>query len=384
MVSSSQTPPKFAEFFCGGGLVRAGLGSGWTCAFANDIDPMKCAVYEQNWGGSHLHEGDIAALSSDPLIQPIDLYWASSPCQDFSLAGKGRGLAGARSGVFHEWVRLIAAAVERGAAPRIIAFENVVGLMTRNEGRDFREVLRTLTVLGYRVGAMEIDAAHFLPQSRPRMFIVGVRQDVVLGGLDAQRPVGPFHSNKIESFVSNLPRAIARHWIWWQHDVPSVTRKSLQKLVDRKPNTFWHTEAEVSKLLSLMSDPSQSRVRAARRSGKVEIGMLYKRGRPDAGGVNRQRAEVRFDGLAGCLRTPAGGSSRQTIMFVKGNETRARLLSSTEVARLMGLPDSYKMPQTYNQAYKVAGDGVAVPVVSYLDQTLFQPLLRADLRRAVA
>jgi len=384
MVSSAHKTPKFAEFFCGGGLVRAGLGAGWDCAFANDIDPVKCAVYADNWGTKNLHEGDVAALTIDPLLSPIDLYWASSPCQDFSLAGKGQGLAGKRSGVFREWVRLIGSAVERGVAPRIVAFENVVGLLTRNEGRDFREVLKTLVNLGYRVGAMEIDAAHFIPQSRPRVFIVGVRQDVALDGLTRNAGTGPFHSSKIRNFAAKLPRSLARHWVWWDHADPTVARPSLHSIVDPRPNTAWHDTADVSKLLSLMSLPSQTRVQAARRTGKSEIGMLYKRGRPDAGGVNRQRAEIRFDGLAGCLRTPAGGSSRQTIMMVKGNETRARLLSSLEVARLMGLPDSYRMPQSYNQAYKVAGDGVAVPVVTYLDQTVFQPILRAALRRAVA
>lgn len=384
MVSLPHKTPKFAEFFCGGGLVRAGLGAGWNCAFANDIDPMKCAVYTDNWGAENLHQGDIAAVSIDPLLQPIDLYWASSPCQDFSLAGQGRGLAGERSGVFREWVRLIGAAVERSVAPRVVAFENVVGLLTRNDGRDFREVLKTLANLGYRVGALEIDAARFLPQSRPRVFIIGVREEVVLNGLATRQASGPFHSPKIKTFHSKLPRSIARHWIWWQHDAPQMSRPALADLIDARPDTPWHKASEVSKLLSLMSAPSQTRVRAARESGAVEIGMLYKRGRPDSGGVNRQRAEIRFDGLAGCLRTPAGGSSRQTVMLIEGKKTRARLLSSLEAARLMGLPDSYRMPQSYNQAYKVAGDGVAVPVVRYLDQTLFQPLMRADLRRAVA
>ncbi len=384
MVSSPHNPPRFAEFFCGGGLVRAGLGPSWDCAFANDIDPVKCAVYADNWGAENLIEGDIAALTIDPLSQPIDLYWASSPCQDFSLAGKGQGLSGARSGVFRDWVRLIGAAVERGVAPRVIAFENVVGLLTRNEGRDFREVLKTLIDLGYRVGALEIDAAHFVPQSRPRVFIVGVRQEMELGALASREAHGPFHSAKIRSFVKKLPRSIARHWVWWDHSKPLQVGPTLHNMLDQNPNTPWHSRKEVTKLLSLMSAPSQSRVRAARESGGTEIGMLYKRGRPDANGTNRQRAEIRFDGLAGCLRTPAGGSSRQTIMLIKGNETRARLLSSLEAARLMGLPDSYRMPESYNQAYKVAGDGVAVPVVRYLDETLFQPLLRAEMRRAVA
>ncbi|MFC6586200.1 DNA cytosine methyltransferase [Sulfitobacter pacificus] len=265
-----------------------------------------------------------------------------------------------------------------------MAFENVTGLMTRNGGRDLRAVLETLIGLGYRVGGLEIDAAKFLPQSRPRLFIVGVRQDVLTEGLATKAASGVFHTAKIRSFVAKLPKKSAQQWVWWAHDAPAPRRASLRKIVDDTPNTNWLAEADVSRLLSMMSEPSQARVLKARGTGKTEIGMLYKRGRPDDNGLNRQRAEVRFDGLAGCLRTPAGGSSRQTIMFVKGNETRARLLSSKEVARLMGLSDRFKMPERYNQAYQVAGDGVAVPIVSYLDRSLFQPILNAALRRKVA
>ena len=146
-------------------------------------------------------------------------------------------------------------------------------------------------------------------------------------------------------------------------------------VVDRKPDTSWHSDSKVDALLDMMSEPSAARIAQARRSGKREIGLLYKRGRPDETGKIRQRAEVRFDGIAGCLRTPAGGSSRQTIMFVKGNSVKARLLSSKEASRLMGLPESYQMPAHYNSAYKVAGGGVVVPIVSYLDEMLFQPML---------
>ena len=75
----------------------------------------------------------------------------------------------------------------------------------------------------------------------------------------------------------------------------------------------------------------------------------------------------------------------ETVMnYVKGNQTKARLVSSREVARLMGLPDSYKMPDTYNNAYRVAGDGVAVPVVRYLDEVLFAPILERQSLGAVA
>src|SRR3546814_4984080 len=96
---------------------------------------------------------------------------------------------------------------------------------------------------------------------------------------------------------------------------------------------------------------------------------------PNGGKV--QRAEIRFDDVAGCLRTPNGGSSRQTIMVIEGKRVRSRLLSPREAARLMGLPDTYALPKNYNDAYHLAGDGVAVPVVRFLAEHILEPLLAA-------
>ena len=103
--------------------------------------------------------------------------------------------------------------------------------------------------------------------------------------------------------------------------------------------------------------------------GRRTVGTIYRRTRPDEQGTKRQRAEVRFDEIAGCLRTPAGGSSRQTILVVEGRKVRSRLLSTREAARLMGLSDDYRLPERYNEAYHVCGDGVCVPVVRHLGRT---------------
>ena len=89
--------------------------------------------------------------------------------------------------------------------------------------------------------------------------------------------------------------------------------------------------------------------------------------------------------MAGCLRTPAGGSSRQLILVVEPGRVRSRLLSSREAARLMGLPEDYPLPQRYNAAYHLAGDGVAVPVVRHLARFVLEPLCHAAaLRRKSA
>ena len=125
----------------------------------------------------------------------------------------------------------------------------------------------------------------------------------------------------------------------------------------------------------MMSPINIKKIAAARRNGSLLFGAIYKRTRHDENGVKVQRAEVRFDGIAGCLRTPAGGSSRQVIVVVRGDEVRSRLISSRETARLMGLPDNYKLPENYNEAYHLTGDGVVVSVVRYLAENLLEPLL---------
>ncbi len=365
-------------------MVRAALGSDWDCALANDIDPMKGRVYADNWGVEALVVGDIAHLDPAHLRQPIDLYWASSPCQDFSLAGSGSGLSGARSGVFLTWVAQIARAAADGHAPRLIAFENVVGLVARHGGRDFAEVLRRLAALGYHVGALEIDARDFVPQSRPRLFVVCVRKDVDIAGLHDAAPTGPYHTAKLRRVLDAVPRSLRRDWKWWSHAAPDAVRPTLASLLDAAPDTDWFDRARVASLVSLMSKPSLDRLHRAMADPGLSVGTLYRRGRPDADGIVRQRAELRFDGIAGCLRTPAGGSSRQTLVLVHSKDVRARLLSTRECARLMGLSDGFRMPPNYNAAYRVAGDGVVVPVVEWLDRALFRPLLARSLIQRVA
>ena len=125
----------------------------------------------------------------------------------------------------------------------------------------------------------------------------------------------------------------------------------------------------------MMNPVNKEKVEAAKKSGQLQVGTVYKRTRLDGKDEKVQRAEVRFDEIAGCLRTSTGGSSRQSIVVVKGDEVRSRLLSSREAARLMGLSDEYKLPESYNEAYHLAGDGVVVPVVRYLAEHLLEPIV---------
>jgi DNA (cytosine-5)-methyltransferase 1 len=372
--------PRFAEFFSGGGMARLGLGERWTCVLANDLCASKCATYRENFGSDHLVEGDIAHLDPARLRQPIDLYWASSPCQDFSLAGKGAGLAGRRSGIFETWVDIIAAAAGTGYRPRIIAFENVVGLLARSEGRDFIEVLSRFVSLGYRVGARVLDARHWLPQSRPRLFVIALRSDIDLpigwGGPIA----GCLAENaRLEDVLARAPLALRSSLFRLPAPQQLKHTVALADLVEHDVlDASWLSADQLAFLRSIMSDLAQRKLDQAIHSRETVVGTLYKRGRPDSLGKVAQRAEVRFDGIAGCLRTPAGGSSRQTLVFAGKGRFAARLMTARESARLMGLPDTYILPPNLNRALHLTGDGVAVPVVSWLRDHVFEPILAAD------
>lgn len=155
-----------------------------------------------------------------------------------------------------------------------------------------------------------------------------------------------------------------------------------QALEDAPVDAPWRTDAETARLISLMSPVHLAKLDQAKASGRRRVGAVYRRTRTQPDGARQQRAEVRFDDLAGCLRTPGGGSSRQMILVVEGETVRSRRLSGRETARLMGLPDAYRLPKSYTDAYHVTGDGVVVPVVAHLARALLEPLLEGRTRAA--
>jgi DNA (cytosine-5)-methyltransferase 1 len=369
--------PSFYEFFAGGGMARAGLGEEWECLFANDNDAKKAAGYAANWGGGHLSVADVGSLTAADVPGRADLAWASFPCQDLSLAGAYAGLKGQRSGTVWPFWRLMLALAAEGRAPSIVVLENVCGALTSHGGEDFAAIGAALAGDEYRFGALVMDAVHFLPQSRPRLFIVAVhRNRAIPERLAADGPDPLWHPPRLAGAYRKLSRQSEAAWVWWKLPEPPPRTSTLSESIEDHPRgVAWHSVAETRRLLSLMSPIHRRKVELAKASRRRVFGAIYKRTRRDASGKSLQRAEVRFDGISGCLRTPVGGSSRQSILVVEGRQVRSRLLSPREAARLMGLKDSYKLPENYNEAYHLAGDGVAVPVVRFLAEQLLEPLL---------
>ncbi|MDR3512954.1 MAG: DNA cytosine methyltransferase [Caulobacteraceae bacterium] len=368
---SRRDPLSFYEFFAGGGMARAGLGADWRCLFANDLDPLKARTYRANWGDEDLVEGDVWKLSAGALPGRADLAWASSPCQDFSLAGARAGLGGGRSSAFYGFWRLVEALDDEGRAPRAVVLENVGGLLNSHGGADFAAVCGHLAERGYRFGAVEIDAAAFLPQSRPRVFVVATREPAAPGL--AGQP-GAFHSTAVRAAHARLSPDLQARWLWWRLDPPAARNARLADVLAPDDEARWRSPAQTEALLAQMNPLHRARLETAGAGGGRVVAAVYRRIRRE-GGERVQRAELRVDGLAGCLRTPGGGSSRQFLVVAEAGRVRSRLLTAREGARLMGLPDHYRLPASESGGLKVVGDGVAVPVVRLLAERLLEPLL---------
>ena len=366
---------NFYEFFAGGGMARAGLGAEWHCLFANDISEVKGTAYRANWGDDDLTIEDVYQIKTSQLPGHADLAWGSFPCQDLSLAGTGQGLDGKRSGAFWGFWSLVRALNTEGRKPKIVVLENVYGALTSHDGKDFEQIIKAVTSEGYIVGAVVMDAVHFAPQSRQRLFIVGVDASLTVpDSIHTNQPSPAWHPGSMIKAYNRLSQKEKAAWRWWRMAMPIGRVKTLDDIIETEPKGVrWHTHAETAALLSMMSEVNRRKVIEAQRDGMLKVGTIYRRTRD---GI--QRAEVRFDGVAGCLRTPTGGSSRQTIIIVDGPLLRTRLISPREAARLMGLPDDYLLPLRYNDAYHLLGDGVVVPVVAHLRSEILTPIVVAN------
>jgi DNA (cytosine-5)-methyltransferase 1 len=159
---------KYGSLFSGiGGFDRGFDLAGMDCAWQVEQDPACLRVLSHHWP-------DVTKLSdvrlvNEKTVQPVDLICGGFPCQDLSVAGKRAGLSGERSGLWHEFHRILAE-----LRPGWCVIENVPGLLSSNGGRDFAVILRGLVELGYGVTWRVLDAQYFgVPQRRRRVFIVG-------------------------------------------------------------------------------------------------------------------------------------------------------------------------------------------------------------------
>jgi len=364
------------EFFAGIGLMRLGLErQGWTVVFANDIDKQKQAMYQGHYQSdtARFILGDIHTLLAAD-VPTTTLATASFPCNDLSLAGGRKGLAGQHSSAFWGFARILEEMDSR--RPPFVLLENVPGFLTSHNGKDFYQVLQTLNRLGYSVDAFIIDASRFVPHSRQRLFVIGL--------LDSPPPAWGIRE-QMSFFGSEIrPKALADFIFsqpdirWNMRELPQLPNSAghFEDIVEDIPHNAqeWWSRPRVEYLLNQMSPRHREIADKLINREEYSYGTIFRRVRN-----GKSMAELRTDGLAGCLRTPRGGSGRQILFKAGKGQSFARLMSARECARLMGA-DDYNITVPLNQALFGFGDAVCVPVIEWIGKYYLNPVVNELLR----
>lgn len=374
----------FAEFFAGVGLVHEALAeNGWDCLWANDICSEKRETYIANFGDSKFYLGDVWDCVKTPEIipDPCFLYTASFPCTDMSLAGERRGLAGEESGTLHAVLGIVEKKQKSGNHPYLIMLENVQGYLTSHKGADVAFTVKALNDLGYVVDLIELDAAFFTPQSRPRVFMFAVRNEIaeqVMHIKNEHDILDPwwniFDSNPLlrTEKVRNIIKEYS-HLKWGAFNIPKPPSRDYHLIdiietdLNDKPEAWWEDERK-NYLYSQMSDLHKNVLSKMVERDEYSYGTVFRRTRK-----GQSCAELRTDGTAGCLRTPRGGSSKQIVICAGKGHWMVRLLTPREYARLQGVGDHFKLPSNDNQGYFAMGDAVCVPAVKFISDHILTP-----------
>jgi DNA (cytosine-5)-methyltransferase 1 len=358
-----------AEYFAGIGLVRLGLEqAGWKVIFSNDWAHSKyemCSAHFKD-ANKHYKVQDIFSICPTDIPDTL-LATASFPCIDLSLAGNLGGISGQHSSAFWGFTHILDSQVNK---PKLVMLENVAGWLTSNGGQDFRIVIQELNRLGYACDVFTIDASHFVSQSRPRIFVVGVQAS------EPNQDIFVFSKRSSSLKTKALEKVvIANLNLQWHFlEVPPLPRKikfNLSSVLENISDSDerWWSENEVKRHLNMMSALNLTYIESLKNLRVYSYCPMYRRVRE-----GKQRAELRKDGLAGCLRTARGGSSRQMLVRAGQETIKMRLMTPREYARLQGVPDNYPIPLQLNQALTGFGDAVCVPVIVWIAENILNPL----------
>lgn len=381
MASSAPPSPgstaarRFIEFFAGIGLVHEALAPlGWSCALANDIDERKVAAYRANFPASPVASCDVRDLRPEGL-PAAELATASFPCIDLSQAGGRSGIDGSESGIVWSFLDKVEALHRLGRPPRFLLLENVPFLLTLHGGRSIDALLGEVARLGYAFDLVQVDARHFVPQARNRVFIVAVLDQQL--SQDADMPDTHIRRYKVRQVFDRNPDL---PWIFF--DFPELPQRRLQlhevlaDLPDDDPR--WWDRERMEYFWSHLEWDHRPRLEMLANSGADMQLTAVRRGRRRR--LREQIFNLRFDGLASCLRTPKGGSSIQFVVRVRGGRVQVRRILGLESGRLQGvglpgLSPGFAFPEKEQEALFAFGDAVCVPVVRWVMRHAIEPLL---------
>ena len=358
-----------ADFFAGIGLVSMGLDrAGWQTVYALDYDKQKASAYENHFGSGHYRNQDIA-LTKGVDVPDVLLAHASFPCTDLSVAGARGGIHEGESSAFWQFARILKEVRKTHGEghPPLVLLENVEGLLTSNQGNDLRLVLKSLNDLNYRVDLLRVDASNFVPQSRVRLFIIGVHESIV-SGIQSNNLLQEYQMRSSDARPRKIIEYIAKNsdLQWYFHQLPNLPKRAitLEEIID--PSAEWWETSRTKYLYNQLHSYHRKLIDEKIREKSYSYFPAFRRMRIREG-EKRSTVELRTDGIAGCLRTPKGGSARQILVRVGCGRLEARLFNAKEAARLMGADNFQIDPSlSLNQVLFGFGDAVCVPAVEWI------------------
>jgi DNA (cytosine-5)-methyltransferase 1 len=316
--------PKFTfiDLFAGiGGVRTAFSNAGGSCLFSSDWDKYAQMSYEANYNEKPF--GDITQVDTN-LIPNFDILCGGFPCQPFSIAGVSKknslgrkhGFEDEKQGnLFFEVARII-----KQKKPNVIFLENVKNLLSHDKGNTWKVVKNTLTDIGYELFTQIVDAKHYVPQHRERIFIVGFNKDIY-PDIDFKFPEYP--KKRVYELSDILEKKV--------EDKYTLSDKLWKYLQSHKEKSKANGKGFGFGLIDPKSD-KYTRTMSAR---------YYKDG---------------------------------SEILINQKNKNPRRLTPQEARKLQGFPDTYKIVVSDNQAYKQFGNSVAVPAVQATAEKIQQTI----------
>ena len=306
----------FIDLFAGIGGFRLALESlGAECVYSNEWDKYAQKVYKDNFGDTP--QGDIT-LVDEHSIPNHDILCAGFPCQAFSISGKQKGFEDSRGTLFFDVARII-----KCKRPKIVFMENVKNFEVHDGGNTLSVVDKTIHDLGYSFSYKVLSAVDYgIPQKRERIYMICFRNDIGIENFEFPKPFGL--EKHVEDFLLPEEKIDKKYF---------VNRKDTY-MEDKQDNVYSNKT--------------------------IRLGTVNK------GGQGERIYSTK--GIAITLSAYGGGAFAKTGGYLVNGKYRK--LTPRECARIMGYPDTYKIIDNDNQAYKQFGNSVVVDVLQYIAEEI--------------
>lgn len=355
---------NFISLFSGiGGFDLGFERAGMTCILQVEKDKHALSQLKKHWPDIKKIE-DVKDVSRKSITKTVDLICGGSPCQDVSVAGKRAGLAGNRSGLWFEFLRII-----EEIHPEWVVFENVPGLLSSNKGRDMGTVIGGLAKCGYWWAYRVLDSQYFgVPQRRRRVFIVASlttkRAAKVL--FEPESRTGGFEESKrkqcdIARGIKNSPGRNFLSFYLGDSNISIDSNISPTSRASQSGNKVSITTYDRQSYAKYVAGTVASTVSASdykRPSDLVKI-------EPVVWEMSHANESVRISKeIFPTLQKRMGTGGNQTPII------GVRRLMPLEAERLQGFPDDWTAGQSDTQRYKQIGNAVTVNVLEWIGERI--------------